>query len=110
LRPPRRGEPSTTREPKRRKLRRKETRSAAKGWEIARHNAWLWELLTDSLGDESGDEYTRFPESRRWITEMTGNRSRGDHELMEDGARGETTTTARGKCSGPCEAGVAMSS
>jgi hypothetical protein len=106
-------EPSTTREPKRRKLRRKGTRSAAERWEITRHDAWLRELLTDSSEDESEDKYKRFTGSEKWIAEMTGDRNRRFHEPEEDEAMGdkaEITPTSRGECSGPCEAGVAMSS
>jgi hypothetical protein len=87
--------------------------SKAEEWETARHDAWLRELLTDSSEDESEDKYSRFTESGRWIAEMTGGRDREHHEPEESkvvkGKHG-TTPTSRGECSGPCEAGVVMSS
>ncbi len=43
---------------------------------VARHDAWLRELLTDSSGDETEEKYTRFAESGRWIAEMTGSRDK----------------------------------
>ncbi len=95
-------EPSTTKKPKRKKIRRKGTRSAAERWEIARHNAWLRDLLTDSSEDESEDKYMRFTESEKWIAEMTGDRNGRFHEPEEDEAMGDssgTTPTSRGECS-----------
>jgi hypothetical protein len=73
-------EPSATKRPRRRRLRKKETVDEGRRWETARHDAWLRELLTDSSGSESADEYSRFAESGRWIAEMTGNR---DNERRE---------------------------
>ncbi len=45
-------------------------------WEVARRDAWLRELLTDSSGSETEEKYTRFAESGRWIAEMTGIRDK----------------------------------
>jgi hypothetical protein len=45
-------------------------------WEVARQNAWLRELLTDSSERETEEKYTRFAESGRWVAEMTGIRDR----------------------------------
>jgi hypothetical protein len=105
--------PSATKRPRRRRLRKKETIDEGRRWETARHDAWLRELLTDSSGSKSTDEYSRFVESGRWIAEMTENRD-NEHREQEGNVRMETrvqvTTTSRGECSGPCEAGIAMSS
>jgi hypothetical protein len=79
--------PPRAREVRRRKLRKKVTRGEDHQWELARQNAWLREMLTDSSGNESEEEYTRFAESGRWIAEMTG-------------APHWTMTTSRGECSG----------
>jgi hypothetical protein len=52
----------------------------------------LRELLTDSSGSETEDEYTRFAESGRCIAEMTGNRDKKcceQEEGMEAGASSE---------------------
>jgi hypothetical protein len=97
-------EPSATKDPKRRRLRKKETIDESRRWEIVRHDAWLRELLTDSSGSESTDEYSRFAESGRWIAKMTGNRN-SERRKQEGNVRMETrmqgTTTSRGECSGP---------
>jgi hypothetical protein len=71
---------------KRRKLRKKVTRDEDHQWELARQDAWLKEMLTDSSGSESEEKYARFAESGRWIAEMTG--------------IPQQTTTSRGECSG----------
>jgi hypothetical protein len=55
-------------------------------WELARQDAWLREMLTDSSGSESEEKYARFAESGRWIAEMTG--------ILQ-----QATTTSRGECS-----------
>jgi hypothetical protein len=105
--------PSATKGPKRRKLRKKETMDEGKRWETARHDAWLRELLTDSSESKSTDVYLRFAESGRWMAEMTGNRDNEHREQEGNGmmeTRMQVTTTSRGECSGPCEAGIAMSS
>jgi hypothetical protein len=34
-------------------------------WELARQDAWLREMLTDSSGSESEEKYARFAESGR---------------------------------------------
>jgi hypothetical protein len=57
---PRNAGPAAMKRPKRRRLRKKETIDKGKRWEIARHDAWLRELLTHSSGSESTDEYLRF--------------------------------------------------
>jgi hypothetical protein len=72
---------------KRRKLRKKVTKDRDHDWELARQDAWLREILTDSSGSESEEKYARFAESGRWIVEMTG--------ILQ-----QTTTTSRGECSG----------
>jgi hypothetical protein len=69
---PGKGESPHTRKIRRRKLRRKVTRDRDHEWEVARQEAWLRELFTDSLGSESEEKYARFAESGRWIAEMTG--------------------------------------
>jgi hypothetical protein len=84
---PERGELSRTRKTKRRKLRKKVTRDKDHQWEMARQDAWLIEMLTDSSGSESEEKYARFAESGRWIAEMTG-------------IPQQVTTTSRGECSG----------
>ncbi len=73
-------------------------------WEVARHDAWLRELLTDSSGSESEEKYSRFAESGRWIAEMTG--SRDEECRKQEGSAGvktsaQATTTSRGECSRP---------
>jgi hypothetical protein len=50
---PEKGEPSRTRKTRRRKLRKKVTRDKDHQWELARQDAWLREMLTDSSGSES---------------------------------------------------------
>jgi hypothetical protein len=65
-------EPLRTRKTRRRKLRKKVTRDKDHEWELARQDAWLREMLTDSSGSESEEKYARFAESGRWIAEMTG--------------------------------------
>ncbi len=56
---------------KRRKPRKKVTKNKDQEWELARQDAWLREMLTDSSGSESEEKYARFAESGRWIAEMT---------------------------------------
>ncbi len=63
------------------------TKDKDQEWELARQDAWLREMLTDSSGSESKEKYARFVESGRWIAEMTGIPQR-------------TTTTSREECSG----------
>jgi hypothetical protein len=63
------------------------TKDKDQEWELARQDAWLREMLTDSSGSESEEKYARFAESGRWIAEMTGIPQRA-------------TTTSRGECSG----------
>jgi hypothetical protein len=77
-----------TKETKRRRLRKRVTKDRDREWELARQDAWLREMLTDSSGSESEDKYARFAESGRWIAEMTG-------------IPQQATTTSRGECSGP---------
>jgi hypothetical protein len=80
------GGPLHTKKIKRRKLRKKVTKDKDNEWELARQDAWLTEMLTDSSGSESEEKYARFAESGRWIAEMNG---------IPQGA----TTTSRGECS-----------
>jgi hypothetical protein len=84
---PSEGEPLHARKIKRKKPRRKVTKDKDQEWELARQNAWLREMLTDSSGSESEEKYARFAESGRWIVEMTG--------IPQQAA-----TTSRGECSG----------
>jgi hypothetical protein len=74
-------EPLVKKRPRRRELRKRKVVDQEKEWETARHDAWLRELLTDSSEGGSKDKYTRFAESGRWITEMTGSRDRGQYKL-----------------------------
>jgi hypothetical protein len=76
-----------TKKVKQRKLRKNMTKDRDQEWERARQDAWLREILTESLGSESEEKYARFAESGRWIAEMTGIPQR-------------TTPTSRGECSG----------
>jgi hypothetical protein len=80
-------EPLRPRRTRRRKLRKKVTRNKDHEWELARQDAWLREMLTDSSGSESEEKYARFAESGRWIAEMIG-------------IPQQATTTSRGECSG----------
>ncbi len=80
-------EPPREKKIKRRKLRKKVTGDKDYQWELARQDAWLREMLTDSSGSETEEKYARFAESGRWIAEMTG-------------IPQQTTTTSRGECSG----------
>ncbi len=89
---PRGVEPPPAKKLKRKGLKKKEIESEGHRWEIARRDAWLRELLTDSSGSETEEEYTRFAESGRWIAEMTGNRDEKcceQEEGMEAGASSE---------------------
>jgi hypothetical protein len=81
------GEPPRTKEFRPRKLRKKMTKDKDHEWEVARQDAWLREMLTDSSGSESEEKYTRFAESGRWIAEMT--------RVPQQAA-----TTSKGECSG----------
>jgi hypothetical protein len=76
---PESAEPPVAEKLKRRRLGKKVTRDEDHKWEVAKQDAWLRELLTDSSGSESEEKYTRFTESGRWIAEMTGSR---DKECM----------------------------
>jgi hypothetical protein len=84
---PKEVEPPRARKIKRRKLRMKVTRDKGHQWELARQDAWLREMLTDSSGSETEEKYARFAESGRWIAEMIG-------------IPQQATTTSRGECSG----------
>ncbi len=84
---PNKGGPAHTKKTKRRKLRKRVTKDKDHEWELARQDAWLREMLTDSSGSESEEKYARFAESGRWIAEMTGIPQRA-------------TTTSRWECSG----------
>ncbi len=68
---------------KRRRLRKKVTMDEEHRWEMARQDAWLWELLTDRSRSETEEDYTRFGESGRWIAEMTGIRDKRCMGLQE---------------------------
>jgi hypothetical protein len=79
-------EPPRAKKIKRRKLRKKMTRNKDHQWELARQDAWLREMLTDSSGSDSEAKYAKFAESGRWIAEMTG-------------IPQQTTMPSRGECS-----------
>ncbi len=83
---PKEVEPPHAKKIKRRKPRKKVTRNKDHQWELARQDAWLREMLTDSSGSET-EKYARFAESGRWIAEMTG-------------IPQQATTTSREECSG----------
>jgi hypothetical protein len=73
-------------------------------WEVARRDAWLRELLTDSSGSEAEEEYSRFAESGRWTAEMAGSRDkecRKQEKSMEVRTSVQVKTKSRGECSGP---------
>jgi hypothetical protein len=72
---------------KRRRPRGKVTRSKDQEWELARQDAWLREVLTDTSESEAEGKYAKFTESGRRIAEMTG-------------VPQQTATTSRGECSG----------
>jgi hypothetical protein len=55
---------------KRRRPRKKVERTKDQEWEQARQDAWLREMLTDTLGSEDEERCGRFAESGRWITEL----------------------------------------
>jgi hypothetical protein len=64
---------------------------------VARRDAWLRELLTDSSGSETEEKCTRFAESGRWIAEMTGIRDKEcckQEEGVEAGILKQVTTTS----------------
>jgi hypothetical protein len=63
------------------------TESRDQGWEQAKRDAWLREMLTDTSESESEEKYGRFAESGRWIAELTVDPQ-------------QATTTPRGECSG----------
>ncbi len=67
-------------------------------WEVARQDARLQELLTDSSGSETEEKYTRFAESGRWVAEMTGIRDKEcmgtQEEGMETGIPQQATMTS----------------
>jgi hypothetical protein len=97
-------EPPPAKRLRRRRLRKKVTEDEGHRWEVARRDAWLRELLTDSSGKEAEEEYTRFAESGRWVAEMTGIRDKEcckQEEGMETGVLQQMTMTSRGECSGP---------
>jgi hypothetical protein len=83
---------------KRRRLRKKVTEDENHGWEMARQDAWLRELLTDSSEGEAEEDYTRFAESGRWVTEMTRIRNKRCMSMQEEGMETEVlqqmTTTS----------------
>jgi hypothetical protein len=91
-------EPPHAKRVKRRRLRKKVTEDKDQRWETARRDAWLRELLTDSLGSGTEENYTRFAESGQWVAEMTGIRDKrgmGVQEgSMETGVPQQTTTTS----------------
>jgi hypothetical protein len=55
---------------KRRKLRKKTERTRDQEWEKARQDAWLREMLSDTSDSEDKEDYGRFAESGRWISEL----------------------------------------
>jgi hypothetical protein len=57
-------EPPRARKIKRRKLRKKVTRDKDHQWELARQDAWLREMLTDSSGSETEEKYATSSQNR----------------------------------------------
>jgi hypothetical protein len=55
-------------------LRKKSEATVDQQWEEARRNAWLRQLLSDDSSEGSDDEeqYGRFAESGRWMSELYG--------------------------------------
>ncbi len=90
--------PPSAKKIKRRRLRKKVMKDEDHRWEMARQDAWLRELLTDSSGSETEEDYTRFAESGRWITEMTRIRDKRCMGMQEGGMETkvlqQTTTTS----------------
>ncbi len=84
---PREKKPLHPKKAKRRKPRKKVTRDKDQEWGQARQDAWLREMLIDTLESEAEEKYGRFAESGRWIAELTG-------------IPQQATTTSRGECSG----------
>ncbi len=72
-----------------RKLKKRPRAAADQIWEEARQSAWLRQMLSDTSSDEGEDEeqYGRFAESGRWMSELYGL----PQHLMP---------TSRGECSG----------
>jgi hypothetical protein len=81
--------------PKRRKLRKKVTEDEDHRWEVARQDAWLRELLTDSSGSETEEKYSRLAESGRWIAEMTGIKSKECIGMQEENTEAEALQQQR---------------
>jgi hypothetical protein len=65
---------------RRRKLRKRAAEVKDYELEMARQDAWLREMLTDSSGSESEEDCVRFTESGRWIAEMTGTQNGFDDD------------------------------
>jgi hypothetical protein len=78
---PERGEPPRRRKTRRRKLRKKVTRDKDHEWELARQDAWLREMLTDSSGSESQEKYARFAESGKMDSRDDWNPAAGNDDL-----------------------------
>ncbi len=55
---------------KRRRLRKRSKTTVDRGWEEARRNAWLRQMLSDTSSDEDEERYGRFAESGRWMAEL----------------------------------------
>jgi hypothetical protein len=58
--------------PPRPKLKPRPGKCLNSQWEQIRREAWTRQLCSDNSSDEDGESYTRFPESRRWMTEIYG--------------------------------------
>ncbi len=74
-RTPQRSSGKTTRSPhsvgaKRRRLKKRPGTTVDQDWEEARRNAWLRQMLSDTLSDEDEERYGRFAESGRWMAEL----------------------------------------
>jgi hypothetical protein len=55
---------------KRRKLRKRAEKTRDQEWEVARQDAWLRQMLSDTSSSEDEESCGRFAESGRWISEL----------------------------------------
>ncbi len=56
-------------------------------WEEVRRDAWLRQMLSDTSSDEDEEQYGRFAESGRWMSEL--------FKITQ-----HQTATSEGECSG----------
>ncbi len=81
------GQSPNPRGTKQRKLRKRTERTKDQEWEMARQDAWLRQMLSDTSSGEDEESCGRFAESGRWISEL--------FKISEHSA-----TTSGGECSG----------